>query len=380
LWALQVARNPSAVAVRSAGAEMTYAQLDARANQLARVLQSRGVGPDVPVALCLERSVEQIVVLVAIIKAGGAYVALEPDYPEERLALMLADVRAPVLITQAKFAEKARRFAAAAGSGGAGVLVLEHAVAEISAAPVSDPGVGVTLDHLAYVSYTSGSTGRPKGVAIPQRGVVRLVQNPDFATFGPDDVFLQLAPVAFDASTLEIWGALLNGGQLVVMPPGAPTLEALGAAVRLEAVTTLWLTAGLFHLMVEERLEDLRGVRQLLAGGDVLSVVHVRKFLRGVPQCRLINGYGPTENTTFTCCHAIDEASLAGGSVPIGRPIANTCVFILDETLRPVPVGVPGELFAGGDGLARGYVGRPELTAEKFVPNPFTSQETSEMV
>ena len=182
----------------------------------------------------------------------------------------------------------------------------------------------VTLEHLAYVSFTSGSTGRPKGVAVPQRGVVRLVLNTDFANFGAGDTFLQLAPVAFDASTLEIWGPLLNGGRLVVMPPGAPTLEALGAAIRDEGVTTLWLTAGLFHLMVDERLDDLRGVRQLLAGGDVLSVPQVRKFLRGVPSCRLINGYGPTENTTFTCCHLIAETDLAGGSVPIGRPIANT--------------------------------------------------------
>ena len=172
------------------------------------------------------------------------------------------------------------------------------------------------------------------------------------ARFGRDEILLQLTPVAFDASTLEIWGALLNGARLVVFPPGTPSLTELGEIIRKHRVTTLWLTAGLFHQMVEEQLESLRGVRQLLAGGDVLSVPHVRKALEGLPGCQLINGYGPTENTTFTCCHPIRAPLPDGRSIPIGRPIANTQVFVLDEHLQPAPLGVPGELCISGDGLA----------------------------
>src|SRR5206468_8130580 len=176
----------------------------------------------------------------------------------------------------------------------------------------------------------------------------------------------------FDASTLEIWGALLNGARLVVFPPGTPSLTELGEIIRKHRVTTLWLTSGLFNQMVEEQLDALRGVRQLLAGGDVLSVPHVRKALERLPDCALINGYGPTENTTFTCCHRISRADCERPSIPIGRPSANTQVYVLDEQLQPVPVGVPGELCIGGDGLARGYLNDAKLTAEKFIPHPFT--------
>jgi amino acid adenylation domain-containing protein len=369
LFAVQAAAVPGAVAVRCGGVDVTYAELDRRANRFAQLLAARGVGPDRSVAVVLERSHELIVVLLAIIKAGGAYAAFDPELPEERLQLMLEDLATTTLVTSAKFEPKLAR--TRPGGRAAGLLVLERLNEELDALAPDAPAVAGSLDQLAYVSYTSGSTGRPKGVAVPQRGVVRLVRETNFATFGREDVFLQLAPVAFDASTLEIWGPLLNGGTLVVMPPGTPTLEGLGATIRAEGVTTLWLTAGLFHLMVDERLDDLRGVRQLLAGGDVLSVAHVRKFLRAVPACRLTNGYGPTENTTFTCCHEIREADLAAGSVPIGRPVANSRVYVLDTALRPVPVGMPGELFTAGDGLARGYLDRPELTAEKFVPDPF---------
>jgi acyl-coenzyme A synthetase/AMP-(fatty) acid ligase len=193
------------------------------------------------------------------------------------------------------------------------------------------------------------------------------VKNTNFASFGPDEVFLQLAPISFDASTLEIWGALLNGGKLVLMPGTKPSPEEIGNAIRQYGITTMWLTAALFHLMVMDHLERLQPLRQLLAGGDVLSVAHVRKLLTASPHIRLINGYGPTENTTFTCCHTIRLEDLERGSVPIGRPIANTRVYILDPQGRPTPVGVAGELHAAGDGLALGYLHAPELTAAKFV-------------
>ena len=203
---------------------------------------------------------------------------------------------------------------------------------------------------------------------------MRLVKNTDYVQFGADEVFLQTASLSFDASTFEIWGALLNGGKLVLLPMASPSLAELADAIAHHQVTTLWLTAGLFHLMIDEQLDALKPVRQLLAGGDVLSGAHVRKALAELQHTRLINGYGPTESTTFTCCHTITAESLQGASPesapPIGRPIANTQVYILDADLQPVPIGVLGELYIGGDGLARGYLNRPDLTAERFVPNP----------
>ncbi|MGE5275910.1 MAG: amino acid adenylation domain-containing protein, partial [Acidobacteriota bacterium] len=242
---------------------------------------------------------------------------------------------------------------------------------EIARESGQNPPNRATAENLAYVIYTSGSTGIPKGVSIRHRSVVRLVRGTDYAALGPDEVFLQAAPISFDASTFELWGALANGARLALMPPGAPSPAAVGEAVERLGVSTLWLTAGLFHRMVETELERLRGVRQLLAGGDVLSVPHVERALRELPHCRLVNGYGPTEGTTFTCCHTVSRDEPVGASVPIGRPVANTRVFVLDRHRQPVPIGVPGELYIGGDGLARDYFHRPELTAERFVPDPF---------
>jgi thioesterase domain-containing protein/acyl carrier protein len=215
--------------------------------------------------------------------------------------------------------------------------------------------------------YTSGSTGEPKGVAVTHRNVVRLVKGAEYAAFGPEEVTLQLSTPSFDASTFEIWGALLNGGRLVIAPADVLSLADLGALIARDHVTTLWLTAGLFHQMVDHRLEDLRPLRQLLAGGDVLSPRHVARVRAALPGLRLVNGYGPTEATTFTCCHTVTTAPPPGRSVPIGRPIANTRVYVLDGHRRPVPIGVAGELWIGGDGVARGYVDRPFLTTERFV-------------
>jgi amino acid adenylation domain-containing protein len=377
LFAAQVARAPDAIALVCGDRQVTYRELDARANRLARQLQRLGVKPDTLVGVCMERSVELITALVAILKAGGVYVSLDPAYPKERLAFMLSDTHAPVLLTQEKLRPTVQAFTSGRescnGNSSTVVLVVDSSSApdEAARAPVTS---AATADNLAYVSYTSGSTGRPKGVGVPHRGVVRLVKNTDFAHFDADEVFLQFAPIAFDASTLEIWGALLNGARLVIFPSGPTSLADLGEAIERHGISTLWLTAGLFHQMIEEQLDRLRNVRQLLAGGDVLSPAHVTRALDQLPRTQLINGYGPTENTTFTCCHRVTAPPLAGRTVPIGRPIANTQVYILDRELQPVPIGVPGELYAGGDGLARGYLQRPELTAEKFVAHPFNRE------
>ena len=361
----QARRTPSAVAVVFGNSELSYDELNRQANRLARQLQKLGVGRDVPVGVCMERSLEMVTALLGVLKAGGAYVPLDQAYPAERLALMMKDAETPVILTQTRVKNCCLNAAAK-------VLCLD--TDEFADEADTNLKSAVRAEDLAYVMYTSGSTGTPKGVAVTHRGVVRLVRETNYVSFSADQTFLQLAPISFDASTFEIWGALLNGGKLVVMPPAQPSLEEIGSAIRRHGVTTLWLTAGLFNAMVDERLHDLRPLRQLLAGGDVLSVPHVRKALSHLTETRLINGYGPTESTTFACCHTIAADAAFDGSIPIGRPIANTTAYILDSNLRSVPIGVAGELFLGGDGLARGYWRRPQLTAEKFISDPFSSE------
>ncbi len=360
---LQVERTPHAIALIYGEREMTYDELNRRANQLAHHLRSLGVGPEVPVAMCLERSFEMVVALLGVLKAGGYYVPLDREYPRERLLFMLEDSAVPVILTQtsqvAVLPDHASR-----------IVTLDTEWESILAQSEENLAIDTAADGLAYVMYTSGSTGLPKGVAVTHRGVLRLVKETSYTNFGANEVFLQLAPITFDASTFEVWGSLLNGGRLVIMPPEAPSLEQLGATLQQYSVTTLWLTAGLFHLMADERPHDLKGLRQLLAGGDVLSPSHVQKTLQ-VMQGRFSNCYGPTENTTFTTCYPMTTSEQLGASVPIGRPISNTSVYLLNRDLEPVPVGAAGELYTGGDGLARGYLNRPELTAERFVPNPF---------
>jgi amino acid adenylation domain-containing protein len=361
LFEEQARRSPGAVAVVG-DEELTYAELNRRAERLAAHLVAAGVRPDEAVGLCAERSPDMIVALLGILKAGGAYVPLDPTYPRERLAAMLADVGARIVLVQ-------EGLEGSLPHEGIFRLSLRGGEGEMPIRRAAHP------EQLAYVLFTSGSTGRPKGVAVSHRNVVRLVRETDFMSFGPDEVFLQFAPVSFDASTLEIWGPLLNGGRLVLFPPGPPDLRQLGDMLERHGVTTLWLTAGLFHQMVESHLESLRSLRQLAAGGDVLSPAQVRRVLTDLPGLTLINGYGPTENTTFTCCHMMRSAvDLGSGTVPIGRPIANTRVFLLDAAFQPVPVGVMGQLHATGDGLARGYAGRPDLTAERFVPDPVSGE------
>jgi amino acid adenylation domain-containing protein len=357
LFEEQAALRPEAPALEQGEERLTYGELNARANRLAHRLRRRGVGPESRVGLLLERSLELVVGMLAVLKAGGAYVPLDPAEPAERLDLMLRDSGARMLLTRDDLAN--------------------HQTDRTDPTDRSDPSdlpPTALPDNLAYVIYTSGSTGRPKGVEVPHRGIVRLVR-PDgesgHARGGPGEVFLHAASPQFDAATLEVWGPLLTGGRLVVLPGRVPALSELGQAIARHGVTTLWLTAGLFHLIVEERLDDLRPLRCLLAGGEVIQPGHLRRAQAGLPGCRLINGYGPTENTTFTAAYQVPLERDPGDPVPIGRPIAATRVYLLDRWFRPVPVGVPGELCTGGGGLARGYLNRPELTAERFVPDPF---------
>jgi len=354
-------------------ARLTYGELNRRANVLAHELVSMGAGPEKMVGLCAERSTEMIVGMIAILKSGAAYVPFDPSYPAERLAFMVNDTNIEIMLAQENLLRAmtpSREFK---------TVLLQQNAFESFASEDANPPSRAAAANLAYVMYTSGSTGLPKGVMIENRSVIRLVFETNFCNFGPDEIFLQYAPISFDASTFEIWGALLHGSALVLMPPQASSLRDIGDTIRKHGVTTMWLTAGLFHVFVDQRLEDLRPLRQLLAGGDVLMSGKVHKVLEQLHSTTLINGYGPTEGTTFTCCHVMRCEDVIGDRVPIGRPISNSFVYLLNENLEPVGVGEVGELVAGGDGIARGYLNSPELSAEKFLPDPYAKSAGARM-
>jgi amino acid adenylation domain-containing protein len=367
-----VAARPDCIAVTFGNQNLSYRELNGRANRLAATLRDAGAGPGMMVGCCVERSTELIVALIAILKVGCAYVPFDLSYPKERLKFFLEDTSPKVVltagVTPAVLAERP-----------SDCLIIDVCGALASGPDFANSPPAGKPGSPAYVMYTSGSTGRPKGVVVDNRAVVRLVRNTNYCRLSSEDVFLQFAPIAFDASTFEIWGALLNGARLVMMPPCQTSLEDLGRVIREQGVTVLWLTAGLFNLMVDQRLSDLSPVRQLLAGGDKLSARHVRRALEGLPACYVINGYGPTENTTFTCCHVMRPGDHVPDSVPIGWPISNTTVYVLDEQLRAVPPGTIGELYAGGDGVALGYLNNGPATAEKFVRDPFVADEGARM-
>jgi amino acid adenylation domain-containing protein len=365
LFEEQVEQTPGAVAVVFEGRELTYRELNARANQLAHHLRSLGAGPETLVGVCLERSLELVIGILGILKAGGAYVPLDADGPHQRLQLMLGDAKIEILVTQQPLLGRLP-------VTGCRVVCVDGDAVKLQELARSNPSPNVGADNLAYVMFTSGSTGQPKGVAIRHAAIARLVFGNDYATFGPDRVFLQLAPVSFDASTFELWGALLHGAKLVIAPAGLPDFRQLESLLKAHRVTTLWLTTALFHQVVEDYPQALKGVEELLTGGEVLSVPHICKAQAALGgNLQLVNCYGPTESTTFATCYQIpSHLALEVESMPIGRPIGNTQVYVLDEYRAPVPIGVAGELYIGGAGLARGYLNRPELTAERFVAHP----------
>ena len=364
LFVRQAMLRCDAVAVEQGEESLTYGEILQRSEHLARRLVALGLQPEERVAVSAERSPGLIVALLSILKAGGAYLPLDPSHPPERLAWTVRDAGASLLLADAAPEIDLPE--------GLRLVDLKGDEPEVAGELPNVPAEG-----LAYVMYTSGSTGTPKGVAVTHRNGIRLVRGADFADMGPHQAWLQYAPIAFDASTLEIWAPLLNGGRLVMFPGASGSLEDLSQVIEGHGVTSAWLTAGLFHEMVDGSVEGLRPLRQLLTGGDVVSPEHARKALKSLPGLNLIDGYGPTEGTTFTSCCRITEPRQVGASVSVGRPIANARIHVLDACAGPLPIGAWGELHAGGDGLARGYLNRPDLTAERFVPDPFAGPDAA---
>jgi amino acid adenylation domain-containing protein len=363
LFEQQAANHPTSPAISFENTTVTYGELNRRADQIAQFLMKRGVRAGDFVGVCLDRSPALVAALIGILKAGAAFVPFDARYPAARLKYMFEDAGVRLLVTSA-----AQKHIAPPSVE---IALIEQAADEALAEAVEKKRPLVSPDSLAYMMYTSGSTGNPKGVTVPHRAIIRLVKSNDFASFAPEEVFLLFAPISFDASTLEIWGPLLNGGRLAIYPPNFESLEQLDEVLQREKVTTLWLSSGLFNTVVDKKIEALRNIRQLLVGGDVVSPAHVQRLYASNPKVTIINGYGPTENTTFTCCHTIPRDLPVDRPIPIGRPIRNTQVYILDENLQPLPVGIPGELYCGGDGLSHGYWNKPDLTAQAFVAHPF---------
>ncbi len=360
---------PEAVAVVQGDREVSFGELEVRANRLAHRLVGLGIGPDVLVGVCLGRGPELLVALLAVMKAGGAYVPLDPEYPVERLRYIQQDTGARVVITDTAHASAVPP---AAGTPKLLLDELEHSAADLAATP---PRTDTDPDHLAYISYTSGSTGRPKGVAATHRAVQGFWTRPDWSGITSEDTVLALAPLPFDVATYELWCSLFEGARVAMLPPGPLTADVVRTAVTRHAVTVLSLTVGLFNQITEEDLDAFRGVRRLLTGGDVLSPAHVRRAVAALPDTWVGNSYGPTECTTFTCIHPRVTAETTHRPIPLGRPVGDSRCYILDEDLRPLPPGAPGELYIGGTRLARGYLNAPAATAERFLPDPFVPGE-----
>jgi amino acid adenylation domain-containing protein len=370
LFEEQAARTPNAVAVVFERGELSYAQLNTRANRLAHYLRTAGVAPGDAVAILLERSVDTVVAEIAILKCGAAYVPIDPAYSEERNAFLISDCEARAVLVYKETALP--RGLSAVRIDLDSVVLDEEATANLD--------TQLDGEALAYVMYTSGSTGQPKGVMVPHRAITRLVWNSNYAQFRKQDRVAFAANPAFDASTLEVWAPLLNGGCMVII--GQDTLldpVRFGRALEQQAVSILWLTVGLFNQYAPVLREQLARLHYLIIGGDVLDPAVVARVLSSHAPQHLLNGYGPTETTTFAATYEITSVREDGSSIPIGRPLANTRIYILDAYGEPAPVGVPGELYIGGAGVARGYLNRPELTAEKFLKDPFTNDPHARM-
>ncbi|MFJ3921566.1 amino acid adenylation domain-containing protein [Streptomyces sp. NPDC090022] len=367
LFAARVRAHPHSTALLFGHVRMTYAELDARSERLARHLSALGAGPDRVVALLMERSADLVAAVLAVAKAGGAYAALPSNHPHERLNLMMRQTGARILLTDRISREG--DFARDQGARGVHLVAADDAGSWTGGGPDLGPGRPASHpEHLAYVVYTSGSTGAPKGVAVTQRDVAALALDHRWRTPGQERVLLH-SPHAFDASTYELWVPLLTGRTVVVAPPGPLGLDALARTITRHGVTCLFLTTALFNLMAETVLPSLSGtLRELWTGGESASPKAMRTAREQLPDTVIMHVYGPTETTTFATCAPVTDV---GETVPIGSPMDDTRAYVLDDRLRPAPPGATGELYLAGAGLARGYLSDPAATAERFVADPF---------
>uniref|UniRef100_A0AAU3I253 Amino acid adenylation domain-containing protein n=1 Tax=Streptomyces sp. NBC_01393 TaxID=2903851 RepID=A0AAU3I253_9ACTN len=357
-WA---ARTPDAMALISGSTSVTYAELDAMADRLARELAGRGVAPGAVVGIHLERGVEQTVAVLAVLKAGAGFTMLDLQYPVERLAQVTAQAGTALMVTRGELAAAWPRSAPPA-------FLLDSPRA---AAPGPDTWPRAVAADPAVVMFTSGSSGTPKGIVAPHRAVVGTLLGQDYVDFGPGEIWLQCSPVSWDAYLLELFGPLLTGGACVLQPGPRPDPALIAALVVEHRVSTLHVSASLMNFLVDEHPDAFTGVRQVMTGGEAASLAHVEKLLTLHPHLRLVNGYSPAESMIFTVAHQVTQADTHTSSVPVGLPLANKRVYVLDDTLAPVADGEPGELYMAGAGLAHGYVGRPGLTAERFTACPF---------
>ncbi|MEV4342456.1 amino acid adenylation domain-containing protein, partial [Streptomyces sp. NPDC049590] len=365
LFAAQVRRTPGAVALDAGDTRLTYRELDDRAEKLANRLTGLGVRPEHPVGVLMDRSVELIVAQLALVRTGGVYVPLDGRAPAERLRRMLAEAGAGLLLTDAGRERTARELLL-----GDAVLRVDDTSAAPAAVPASATGPvpAISPDNVQYLMFTSGSTGTPKGVAVRQRDVAALALDRAFA--GHDRVLVH-SPHAFDAATYEVWVPLLRGGTAVLAPAAGLDAAQVRRAVTERGVTCLWLTAGLFRLLAQEDPGCLRGVREVWTGGEAVPGAVVRRVLDACPGLTVVDGYGPTETTTFATRRVFRSGDPLPAVLPIGRPLDNTRVYVLDSALQPQPPGIPGELYIAGAGLARGYAGRPGATAARYVADPY---------
>ncbi|HEX2209655.1 MAG TPA: amino acid adenylation domain-containing protein, partial [Longimicrobium sp.] len=373
LFEAQARERPEAVALVWGQAELTYQELEARANRLAHHLVRLGVGPEARVGVLLERGVELIVSLLAVLKAGGCYVPLDPGYPAERLRLMLADSSVRVLLSRGDLAGVVE-------GAGLEVVHLDRAADALASESTEAPRSGATAESLAYIVYTSGSTGKPKGVMVGHRQVVQLVRETDYVQLHPGDRVAQASNAGFDALTFEAWGAFLNGATLVGIPQDVLlSPPALREALRQERISTIFLTTALVNQLSHEVPDIFAPVREVLFGGQAVDADSVRRLLKAGRPGRLLHMYGPTETTTFCVYEQVEHVAEDALSVPLGHATGNQRIYLLDGALNPVPLGVPGEAYVGGGGVSRGYLNRPGLTAERFVPDPFSGEPGARM-
>ncbi|MCX4587514.1 non-ribosomal peptide synthetase [Streptomyces sp. NBC_01481] len=369
LFTRQAAKTPGAPAVTDGETSLTYAQLDNRANQLAHKLITRGVRPGDAVAVLLQRSITTVTTVLGLMKAGALYVPLDTRYPAERIRQILADTGVSLIVTDEVSQSELPPLTT-------GLLVIDSAGRDEQEHEA--PNVVVAPDAAAYVMYTSGSTGIPKGIAVTHRNVTALALDPRFNPQAHQRVLLH-SPAAFDASTYELWVPLLNGGTVIIAPTGDLDVPTLQQVITQQRVTALWLTSSLFNVVADHAPQCLTDVHEIWTGGEAVSATSVRRVQNTCPSLTIVDGYGPTETTTFATCHPTTNPYTGTHVVPIGRPMANTRTYILDHGLQPVPPGAVGELYIAGAGLARGYLGRPDLTAERFIADPYAPEPGTRM-